>query len=106
MQTFEQYLRDIHMSENPELLDDDLPDDFDNWLGTLEQDIMIQYADDYAKEVHNNALKMVEECLPKKFDLNKFPAEMNMMQSGSYITANEANERIEQFIKTLKKLKI
>ena len=59
MQTFEQYLQDIHMSENPELLDDDLPDDFDNWLGTLEQDIMIQYADDYAKEcVREYAMKL------------------------------------------------
>ena len=59
MQNFENYLRDIHMSEKPELLDDDLPDDFDNWMGTLEQDIMIQYTDDYAKEcVREYAMKL------------------------------------------------
>ena len=65
MQSFEQYLKDIHMSENPEL-DDDLPDDFDNWLGTLEQDIMIQYADDYAKECLRQAKELIEKGIDAK----------------------------------------
>ena len=64
MQDFNEYLRDIHMSENPELLDDDLPDNFDNWLGTLEQETMIDYANDYAKECirieHNRISKAIK----------------------------------------------
>lgn len=76
-ETFENYLRDIHMSENPELLDDDLPDDFNNWLGTLEQDTMIQYADDYAK----NCMRVAREKI--QADINKKTLE-TVEETGAY----------------------
>ena len=44
MNLFENYLRKIHMEENPELLDDDLPDAFDSWLGELDGNDVIEYA--------------------------------------------------------------
>lgn len=66
MQNFENYLRDIHMSENPELLDDDLPDDFNNWLGTLEQDTMMDYANDYAKDCMRVAWEKIQANTNKK----------------------------------------
>lgn len=65
MQTFENYLQDIHAS-NYMGTDDDMLDNFDNWLSNLDGEEYINYADDYAKEVHNNALKTVEEGLPLK----------------------------------------
>lgn len=70
MQTFENYLKDIHMSENPELLDDDLPDDFDNWMGTLEQDTMIDYANDYAKDCMMIAREKIHEMINKNMVIN------------------------------------
>lgn len=48
--TFIDYLKEIHMQENPELLDDDLPDDFDRWISTLDIEEVIQHAEDWGKE--------------------------------------------------------
>lgn len=56
---FIDYLKEIHMQENPELLDDDLPDDFDRWLCTIEQDVLIQHAEDLIEKIqdaHQNEL--------------------------------------------------
>lgn len=36
------------MEEFPQILDDDLPDHFDDWVGTLDAEDLIRYADEYA----------------------------------------------------------
>jgi len=51
MITFEEYLETIHFEENPQLLDDDLPDAFNDWLGELDNDELIIYADQYVKKI-------------------------------------------------------
>lgn len=52
--TFTTYLQTIHMQLHPAILDDDLPDAFDNWLSNMPQDVMIDLADLYAKELLTN----------------------------------------------------
>lgn len=47
--TFENYLQKIHMDQNPEVLDDDLPDSFDNWLTGLQVDEVIAFAEEWGK---------------------------------------------------------
>lgn len=54
--TFEEYLKDIHMDENPTILDDDLPDHFDNWLSQLT---------DAELRVHQNMFKARQDYLNK-----------------------------------------
>lgn len=34
--TFEDFLKETHMELNPQVLDDDLPDSYDNWLGGID----------------------------------------------------------------------
>lgn len=52
MKTFTQYLQTIHMKEHPALLDDDLPDAFDNWLSELDTDELINYADKFVDSIY------------------------------------------------------
>ena len=48
---FTDYLQTIHMQLHPQILDDDLPDAFDNWLSELDTDELINYADKFAIEL-------------------------------------------------------
>lgn len=48
--TFEDYLKEVHMTEHPMLLDDDLPDAFDDWLGDLNADDFIMHGNNYGKK--------------------------------------------------------
>ncbi len=49
-QTYTEYLEDICFEENPQVLDDDMPDFFDNWLA--EQDVAqyIEWGDKYGEQ--------------------------------------------------------
>jgi len=49
MQTFEQFLAEKHVEQNPHLLDDMIPDDFNAWLERIDVDELIKYGDEYAK---------------------------------------------------------
>lgn len=49
--TFEDYLAEKHMEQNPEILDDDLPNSFDTWLTDLQVDDFIAYAEAWGKEL-------------------------------------------------------
>jgi hypothetical protein len=51
--TFEDYLKERHAENFPMLLDDDMPDHFDDWLGTLDEEDYIKYAEAYGKEAYN-----------------------------------------------------
>jgi hypothetical protein len=45
--SFEEYLKDVYPAEG--VLDDDLPDGFDNWLGELDAEEWLSHAEDWAK---------------------------------------------------------
>lgn len=49
--SFEDFLKDKHYEENPTILDDDLPDAFDDWLGNLDGHEYIRYADEWGKKL-------------------------------------------------------
>ena len=46
---FEDYLQLKHSEQNPEVLDDMLPDDYERWLEDIGIEGVIEYADRYAK---------------------------------------------------------
>ncbi len=48
--TFEDFLRDFHYNLYPMVLDDDLPDHFDDWLGQIEPAEYVRWADLFAQE--------------------------------------------------------
>ncbi len=43
---FDEYLNRTHAKERPMVLDDDMPDDFDNWISNKEVDDIIKYANE------------------------------------------------------------
>ena len=45
---FKEYLQKQFMGDEPQILDDDLPDAFDEWLVELTQDELIDHADVFA----------------------------------------------------------
>lgn len=49
---FEAYLQEVHQSENPELLDDDLPEAFNDWVSNLEGDDLVEYAQNYFNDMN------------------------------------------------------
>lgn len=51
---FEDYLKDAHAEEYTGT-DDDMPDAYDNWLGELDGEEYIKYADLYAIEVRRHS---------------------------------------------------
>lgn len=48
-QTFEEFLQEFHIKLYPQILDDDLTDSFDKWLGDLDGEEYINYAELYGK---------------------------------------------------------
>lgn len=46
---FEEYLKFIHGGAYPALLDDDMPDHFDDWLGSLDGEDYIAHGNDFSK---------------------------------------------------------
>lgn len=55
-QPFEDFLKDKHFELNPQLLDDDLPDAFDNWLGTLDGEDYIKYGNEALSETQRKSV--------------------------------------------------
>lgn len=47
--TFEAYLELICFEENPQVLDDDMPDTFSDWLGNLDGEDYIRYGEDFGE---------------------------------------------------------
>lgn len=54
MQTFQQYLEQVCFEANPAVLDDDMADFFDNWLGSQNGEDYIRLANAYAKKVRED----------------------------------------------------
>lgn len=50
--TFEEFLEDRHAARNPQVLDDDMPDSFDDWLGQLDGEEYMDYAQKWGNIVY------------------------------------------------------
>lgn len=59
--TFEDYLKEIHAQENPEILDDDMPDDYEMWLIDRTADEIIDYAEAWGRELLNTEPETFKE---------------------------------------------
>jgi hypothetical protein len=49
-ESFEDFLGRMHMADEPMTLDDELPDAFNHWLGTLGIELMMAYAEKWHHE--------------------------------------------------------
>jgi hypothetical protein len=47
--SFEDFLKQKHYEEHPMLIDDDLPDAFDNWLGEIDGEDYMKYGQEYGE---------------------------------------------------------
>ena len=47
---FEDFLQDKFIKKNPMVLDDDIPDAFEDWLSEMDIQDCISYANEYRKE--------------------------------------------------------
>lgn len=54
MTNFEKFLEEQCFEENPGVLDDDMEDYFESWLGNLDGDDFIRYADMYGVKCAKN----------------------------------------------------
>ena len=59
MKTFEQYLEDQCFELHPEILDDDMPDFFDNWLGDQDVESLLVYSEGWGRHIKNTILQEV-----------------------------------------------
>jgi len=62
MRTFEKFLEEVCFNVNPSVLDDDMPDFFNNWLGNLDGEDYIKWGDLYGQECF---IKGQDEVLEK-----------------------------------------
>jgi Zn/Cd-binding protein ZinT len=56
--TFEDYLKEWHCELFPMILDDELPDKFNDWLGSRDTQDIIDYAENYGKEQYIAGIDM------------------------------------------------
>ncbi len=63
MNTFTQYLEAQCFDENPEILDDNMPDFFDNWLSEQDVDTMIIHADGWMNETKSLIAQEIRKIL-------------------------------------------
>lgn len=63
-QTFEDYLKDVH-AVNYMGIDDNMPDQFDNWLSQLDGEEYITYADRYGNEQYITGKQEILKAIEK-----------------------------------------
>lgn len=64
--TFEEFLNGIHIDLYPEILDDDLPDRFNDWLATLDVEDYLKWGELYGKnQFMEGELKILKQELEK-----------------------------------------
>jgi len=59
MKTFEEYLEEICFEFHTEVLDDDMPDFFENWLGDLNTADLLIYSEGWGRHIKNTILQEV-----------------------------------------------
>jgi len=62
MKTFEDYLQDVHAKDYSGL-DDDMADDFENWLSKLDVQELIDYAEKFAQKRYTAGAKYALESI-------------------------------------------
>jgi hypothetical protein len=63
---FEEYMQMIHANKFPEVLDDDLPDHFEAWIGNLDGAEIMERTEDFTKELLSKLGEKVRKyTLPK-----------------------------------------
>jgi len=75
---FEAYLQEVHQQENPEILDDDLPEAFNDWLSKLEGYEFTECAESYFKDMAW-AEKLAEAYFVQTF--GKTPSQVDIDRS-------------------------
>lgn len=60
---FEKYLEQVCFEANPAVLDDDMPDFFDDWLGSQDGEDYIRIADEYAKSLLTTKDQQIAEAV-------------------------------------------
>jgi hypothetical protein len=63
MKTFEDYMQEIHMELHPMTLDDDLPDAYSDWLGTLDGEDYMRFGEIAVLKAHTNGMSKAKEIL-------------------------------------------
>ena len=64
-QNFESYLMEYFTRVEPSILDDDIPDAFNDWLENVDMDTIFKVADYYGREQFVNGGKEVLDSLKK-----------------------------------------
>lgn len=67
IQTFEKYLEGVCFEANPRVLDDDIPDFFDDWLGSQDGEDYIRLGDEYGKALVATAKEEERESILKAY---------------------------------------
>lgn len=62
--TFKDYLSDKFFDQHPEVLDDDMPDRFDDWLAELDIDEVLNYGEQFRTEVIEKLITEIGTHLP------------------------------------------
>ena len=62
---FEEYLQDAHAEQADGVLDDDMPDDYENWLVDLSSEDWISLGEDFGKEMFNKGQLEPKTILPE-----------------------------------------
>ena len=90
---FEEFLGEYHCKENPTILDDDLPDAFDDWLAELggnNIEKLVELGDEYAKSILANPLdirfkgKRIDNGEEITGDLIHTPTGVHMVECGQF----------------------
>lgn len=63
MKSFEKFLDEKFFEDNPTVLDDDVPDSFDAWLGEQDVTSMIMYAQMWMDSTLREVAKEVRQIL-------------------------------------------
>ena len=68
---FEQYLQAEFFKLNPQVLDDEMGDKFDEWLGDENVDDIILFAQDYAEKVFKEVMEIGTDLLKEKYNITE-----------------------------------
>lgn len=63
MKTFEEYLQEQCFEENPTVLDDDMPDYFDDWVSDIPTSAVMIYANGWMNQYKSEVRKTVHEII-------------------------------------------
>ena len=80
MKTFNEYLEKICFEENPTVLDDDMPDFFDNWVSELDGEQLIELAQKWGDEIIN---KECDEIIEDRIYAEKADRDQRDVYEGS-----------------------